>query len=494
MSRSPRPRPVIFVNVSPQDRMRWIVIAMLFLAGVGAFGMILVRQSSVVTTEASGRSVQTAFASTTDAEALSVTFPHALAAGDFLIIVASNRTASAAPSLPGWQVAFSDTERPLGQAVFYKLAGQGEPRQVDVAGYGSRTDIALQAFEFAGVDAGRVVAAASVQGEGNDVTTPPIATPDGSTPFLFSTVTASRPFQPNAPWGGGFVSEGMDRTYGGGSMLVASASKLAEAAETSMASIRLPKPASWSALQLAFERRTISSAQGSDARVASADASLSMTTDTAVARQGDTVTSVLTLAAGPTAVTNVVVRMHVPKPLRFSSASATAGMYAPDIGEWRIPALAAGASAMLTVQGFVDPDALAGSTTILQAAITEMEERDANPDNDAAYGSVTFKRASAAVSCPTLGDATVALAGGAETVSTSDIQISAAAAGATYALVSENPDSYRAPAFAPGTIPFKLSDGAGEKTVYVWLGNACRRSFVIQEKIQYVPVQTKTTP
>ncbi|TWU58492.1 Large cysteine-rich periplasmic protein omcB precursor [Rubripirellula tenax] len=113
---------------------------------------------------------------------------------------------------------------------------------------------------------------------------------------------------------------------------------------------------------------------------ASADLSLTKTTDNVTPNVGDDVTFTLTIAnAGPDTTTGVTVRDVLPAGLNFVSSSPSVGTYNAATGIWSIDSLASGATSRLEIRATVD--AQTDRTNTAEIITSNQFDPDSTPGN-----------------------------------------------------------------------------------------------------------------
>ena len=138
--------------------------------------------------------------------------------------------------------------------------------------------------------------------------------------------------------------------------------------------------------------------------VASADLVLTIVVDDATPNEGDVVTYTITVAnKGPDDATGVVVTDMLPNGVTFVSSRSAGGSYKPGTGAWDIGALAArrtirlapGQSVSLQIDAMVDAGT-AGKTIHNPAAVTQLDQVDPTPEDDADTAPISVTKVSGA--------------------------------------------------------------------------------------------------
>lgn len=123
--------------------------------------------------------------------------------------------------------------------------------------------------------------------------------------------------------------------------------------------------------------------------VASADVDLTAIVSDATPDEGEGIDYVLTLAnAGPDAASGITVAVAVPAGIAIGGHAASLGTYNGVTGQWSLGGLGAGASATLTLMG-TPRVGTAGTTLVLNAAVTACDQADATPDDNVVTVPVT---------------------------------------------------------------------------------------------------------
>ena len=138
--------------------------------------------------------------------------------------------------------------------------------------------------------------------------------------------------------------------------------------------------------------------------VASADLVLTIVVDDGTPNEGDVVTYTITVAnKGPDDATGVVVTDMLPNGVTFVSSRSARGSYKPGTGAWDIGALAArrtirlapGQSVTLQIDAMVDAGT-AGTTVHNPAAVSQLDQVDPTPQDDADTAPISVTKVSGA--------------------------------------------------------------------------------------------------
>ncbi len=138
--------------------------------------------------------------------------------------------------------------------------------------------------------------------------------------------------------------------------------------------------------------------------VASADLVLAIVVDDGTPNEGDVVTYTITVAnKGPDDATGVVVTDMLPNGVTFVSSRSAKGSYRPGTGAWDIGALAArrtirlapGQSVTLQIDAMVDAGT-AGTTIHNPAAVTQLDQVDPTPEDNADTAPISVTKVSGA--------------------------------------------------------------------------------------------------
>ena len=137
---------------------------------------------------------------------------------------------------------------------------------------------------------------------------------------------------------------------------------------------------------------------------ASADLVLTIVVDDGTPNEGDVVTYTITVAnKGPDDATGVVVTDMLPNGVTYVSSRSARGSYRPGTGAWDIGALAArrtirlapGQSVALQIDAMVDAGT-AGTTIHNPASVTQLDQVDPTPEDDADTAPISVTKVSGA--------------------------------------------------------------------------------------------------
>lgn len=117
-----------------------------------------------------------------------------------------------------------------------------------------------------------------------------------------------------------------------------------------------------------------------------ADLSLSISVDNETPNRNEIVEFTVTINnSGPDDATNVVVKNQLPNNFNFASSAATLGIYTPSAGQWVLPKLLAGESAVLTYSGKItNLKPVVSTAEVIRSDQSDPDSTPANgnPDED----------------------------------------------------------------------------------------------------------------
>jgi uncharacterized repeat protein (TIGR01451 family) len=217
-----------------------------------------------------------------------------------------------------------------------------------------------------------------------------------------------------------------------------------------------------------------------------ADVGISKVVDSTSPHEGDTIHYTLTVTAfGPATSTAVVATDTLPSGLTFVSGTPSIGSYASSTGTWTIGNLSASSTATLVIAATVNAGT-AGTTITNSASVGESSSTtDPNAANNVGTAPITIQ-SNAPAGCTSNcggggggggGGTTVggggsayelAIDGGVASTNTASATLSLYGSGA-YTMEVANDSSFASSTWIPyaTTLPWTLTSGTGEKTVYV---------------------------
>ncbi|MBU0645962.1 DUF11 domain-containing protein [Patescibacteria group bacterium] len=407
--------------------------------------------------------------------------------GNLLVAVVSNSPAAEIQAPQGWSEAVNESEFTPGQAVFYKIATQNESRVVTVSHISRRVNLGLQIFEYPDVDSANPIdVVASVNGQGQVLHSGTLKT-TADKDLLVAAFTVSRKENFDRVWDNNFSFRNIGQTKGDGLISFAVGDYITAQAGSFDTAVALDSPVKWRGQIVAFHRLDQTLQQAVD--IESADVAVALSVSNENPEPGEAITyTLVTRNNGAQDLNNVFVQSALPKGVSLYEAGISQGRYAPGVGMWEIGDLAQGQAATLNLHAYVDQRTY-GTSVIARASLYIMEQVDFDETNNESYAVIDIQKVvGAKYECPPIANITFALALGQATTDVRSVAVQANAAGATYLLLSENPNR-QAAAYYPlsANLNFELSPQPGLKTVYAWFMNACGSSPVQQAQIEYSP-------
>ncbi len=471
-----------------------LVLAFAFAAAV--VGTVLLSADWTGSTSAEKYFVQSAVGEAHQSRSVSAEFRRQPSEGDLLVAIVSNSIPSVFNVHDGWNIALNESGSDPGQTILYRFARANEASTMTIHGFEQYTDLALQVFEYRGLDVNEPPALVrSARGFGDTIELQDISSGTESAISILAATTKGREFFRH--WHPETFQPRREVMTRGSGAISASAGELALLPNdrTNLEST-IASPSQWIVQAVVFSVASdLQSAALEDEDNPAEYLSLEVEVDNDRPKEASDITYSITVKNdGEESVTNLEIATLLPTSVDLKSANVEKGLYKPFSHVWFLDELGSGESATLDITTTVKRDT-ARSSFLFKPSVFYFDqyiegEVDIWDAASVEVAKLTFDEEFALEDCKEVDFASVAINEGASTTDSPEVTISANAQNATYALMNTRPDITSAIIYPVGQdIPFVFDETLGEKTIYAWLGNSCDRSRIIETSIELVDPQ-----